>query len=79
MPTSIRVALFGIAALAFGFLAVFTYAMGRSCQLDGSGGTNCDVIVGVGIAMGVASLALIAGMLAAVQRLRRERRRGRPS
>ena len=56
--------LFGVAALVTGLVAAFVYATGRSCQLDG-GGIQCDVVVGVGIALVGMSLVLLAATLVA--------------
>ena len=67
----------GVAAIAAGFLALFIGGIGYGCQTDG-GGTNCDVIVGVAIAVGTASVAFFGWMFVAIWRMLRDRRRTPP-
>ena len=67
----------GVAAIAASFLALFIGGIGYGCQTDG-GGTNCDVIVGVAIAVGALSVVFFGWMFIAIWRMLRGRRSTRP-
>jgi hypothetical protein len=69
MPRWVVVVGLVVSAVAAGALGGFILAIGRGCQSDGSGGTNCDVIAGVGIAFWViAVLLLVTAIRVALRR-----------